>query len=169
MTKSCGCLQRERTSAAKATHGRTNTVEHIIWRNIRARCNNPRNRQYSDYGGRGIRVCDEWSKSFEAFLADMGERPAPHLSLDRIDNDGNYEPSNCRWATREEQQRNTRKSLIFQIHGESMALPEIVEKTGLPYHRIYRRLREGRTIQQAIGDAAFRAMLVPRRDKVTAR
>lgn len=96
------------TMTKRASHGMTYTAEHEAWVGMRGRCNNPRNQSYKHYGGRGIRVCDRWNLLFLDFYTDMGARPSPKHSLDRINNDGNYEPSNCRWTTQTEQVLNQR-------------------------------------------------------------
>jgi hypothetical protein len=103
---SCGCLHREKTTARVTTHGMSGTRVYQCWQDLLRRCLNRDHRQYDDYGGRGIAVCKRW-ETFENFYADMGD-PPPGLSIDRINNDGNYEPSNCRWTTRAEQNRNRR-------------------------------------------------------------
>jgi len=99
--RSCGCK--------RGKHGFSKTIEYRTWKRMRNRCNNKKTPVYPHYGGRGITICDRWTESFENFLADMGMRPSPKHSLDRIDVNGNYEPSNCRWATMPVQCSNRRK------------------------------------------------------------
>lgn len=107
-TKSCGCLSLEKTTKRFTKHGKAKSPEHNAWRHMRSRCYNPNGRNYKNWGGRGITVCERWLESFENFYADMGDRPTPKHSLDRINVNGNYEPSNCRWATTKEQRINQR-------------------------------------------------------------
>lgn len=110
-TTSCGCFNREKNnaavSAANRRHGGTGTAEYQAWLNMRKRCLDPNLPAYKNYGGRGITICERW-ESFENFLADMGMKPSPKLTLERKNNNGNYEPGNCKWATRKEQRANQR-------------------------------------------------------------
>ena len=110
-TKSCGCIRKERNNHFKHGHALQSgvSVEYNSWRGMRERCYDKRHKAYKNYGGRGIIVCLRWLNSFPNFLTDMGLKPSPELTLDRIDNDGIYEPNNCKWSTRTEQTHNRRK------------------------------------------------------------
>lgn len=123
-TTSCGCVRREKLRVIgwnQATHGATrhgeDTPEHISWQAMKQRCLDPNKSNFRYYGGRGITICDRWlgDHGFENFLADMGPKPSPAYSIDRIDNDGNYEPGNCRWATRSQQVRNRRAARLPSV------------------------------------------------------
>jgi hypothetical protein len=107
-TVSCGCFRNEQLGAVNRTHGLSKHPLYQIWKGMKARCYNEKNPSYHNYGGRGIKVCDRWRDSVEDFIEDLGERPSLSHTIDRIDNDGNYEPDNCKWSTKEEQSQNTR-------------------------------------------------------------
>jgi hypothetical protein len=110
-------------------HGLSKTRENRIWRGIKDRCYNPNRPEYKLYGGRGVVMCDEWKNDFTAFYRDMGVRPTPQHSVERIDTNGNYEPSNCRWATRVEQQNNMRKNVHVEYKGEVLTLGQLWRRT----------------------------------------
>lgn len=148
-TQSCGCLCRDRVIAAKTTHRMTKSREYRCWRGIKQRCNNPNDRGYKNYGGRGIRVCGRWNESFERFFEDMGEAPEG-MSLDRIDNNGDYSPKNCRWATPETQHRNRRNNHVLTARGKSMIIWDWHKETGANRSTILSRLRRGWSHEEAI-------------------
>ena len=148
--KSCGCWLRE----FKAIHGMSRSATYNSWESMMGRCFNENDDRYSSYGGRGITVCDRWRK-FENFLYDMGERDK-WLSLDRIDNDGNYTPENCRWATASEQQRNRRANRLIEYRGETRCVAEWAEYLGINQSTLRKRLDRGKPVDVAFETEAKR-------------
>lgn len=144
--KSRGCAVCGKTSTVHGMHG---TPEYIVWKRMRARCSNPAAAEYVNYGGRGIRVCDRWN-DFALFLSDMGRRPSKNHSIDRIDNDSGYCPENCRWATRTEQNRNSRKNHVLTFNGETRCISEWAEFAGVKTNTLLMRLRRGWSIDLAL-------------------
>ncbi len=134
---SCGCWNLEK----RFKHGQSRTHVHVVWRVMHDRCRNPNNPSYRHYGGRGISVCERW-KDFALFSQDMGDRPKGY-QIDRIDNDGNYEPSNCRWATAKQQINNRRNSVYLQCDGKKLTIEQWSEETGIGQSAIRGRLRRG--------------------------
>jgi hypothetical protein len=124
--------------------------ERGCWHVMIARCYKPSHEFYSQYGGRGIRVCDRWRDSFESFLADMGPRPSLQHSIDRIDVNGDYEPTNCRWSTQTEQMRNTRSNRMLTAFGKTQCVAAWAEETGLPAGTILDRLRFNWTVEDTL-------------------
>ena len=123
---SCGCFRKEVTKELHSVHGGRLLPEYKVWAGLKDRCTNPNSNVYRNYGGRGIRVCDEWSV-FENFIADMGSRPSARHSIDRIDNDGNYEPKNCRWATQKDQCRNRSNNVLVETQFGAITASEMSE------------------------------------------
>lgn len=139
---SCGCWGKERLKLGPETvrkHGMHGSETYNSWAHMMQRCKNPNNDRYHRYGGRTITVCDRW-KLFENFVADMGMRP-PGMSIDRINNSGNYEPSNCRWATPSEQSNNMDHNIRVMFQGEIKTLSEISLLTGIKKSTLYARLK----------------------------
>lgn len=141
-TKCQQCSNQEKANKKpRLTHGGSNTRLHTIWTNMRRRCQSPNDACYPDYGGRGISVCSEWA-DFATFRTwALGNGYEAHLTIDRRDNNGNYEPSNCHWIGRKAQNRNRRDNIRYEWRGKQMLLSEIAEITGLPYSLIKQRVR----------------------------
>ncbi len=155
---SCGCLHAEllaHRNRERTRHGHTidrrSSAEYVAWRSMRARCYYARDIEYPNYGARGITVCERWRTSFESFLEDMGPRPSPKHTLDRYpDNDGNYEPSNCRWATCSEQSNNKRTNRRLTLNGKTQTLAEWARECGMGADAIAWRIKRGWSIERAI-------------------
>lgn len=153
-SRSCGCARREASASIgvrSSTHGMSKTApEYYVWASIKQRCLNPNVRNWHDYGGRGIRICDRWRDSFEAFYEDMGPRPSDRHSIDRIDNDGNYEAGNCRWADISTQSRNRRSNIMVKVNGEHLTLAEAARISAVKYSTVRARLARGCELSEAL-------------------
>lgn len=153
---SCGCLQRETNVSAPTRHGSAKvgrvTREYEAWSNMLARCENPKATHFDCYGGRGITVCPQWH-DFAVFIADMGPKPSLKHSIDRRENNGNYEPGNCRWTTTKVQSRNTRRNRFITFNGETMTLAEWGERLGTNGTVIGLRLRHGWSEERAVTES----------------
>lgn len=145
-TKSCGCLRKEITSKRYKVHGKSLSRLHKVWLQMKGRCYNPNNTAYKNYGGRGIKICDEWKDNFQAFCDwsmangydDTVERGK--CTLDRIDVNGNYCPENCRWVSQKVQSRNTRQNIKIEYNGETKVLKDWALELGINYGTLYSRV-----------------------------
>jgi hypothetical protein len=144
LVKSCGCysakIASKRMIVINTKHGMYNTPEYNIWVSMKKRCKNQSHKYYNDYGGRGIMVCEEWDKSFENFIYDMGKRPNNQYSIERLDNNNGYYKENCIWATKKQQTRNVRSNVILIANGEKKCLSEYAEILGFSWQKLYYRL-----------------------------
>ena len=148
--RSCGCLQRETVTR----HGMEGTRIYDIWQGMRARCRDPKDLSYERYGARGITVCERWYSDFAVFYADMGDPPTQDHTLERKENDGNYEPGNCRWASRKEQANNTRSNVHLTLNGVTHTAAEWSELTGINAATIRGRKRSGWSDERTLTEPA---------------
>lgn len=168
-TKSCGCWNRETARRRRMSHGGSYLPEYSSWANMWSRCTNVNNKMHHRYGGRGITVCRRWRK-FETFLEDMGRRPSGGYSLERKNNDGNYEPQNCVWTTRAMQNRNQSRLHFVEYGGQRMPLSAAVEASNSPadYQCVRARLKRGWDLARALAAPShpnYRAALLRRHGK----
>lgn len=157
--KSCGCLRIEKLLQRSITHNQRHTYLYEVWKAIRQRCKNPKHKGYHNYGGRGITICEEWDKSFQAFYdwayangysTDNQKDEKLKLTIDRIDNNGNYEPSNCRWVDRKTQSSNTRIAKLITINGETKCIAEWCKKYNVYRNTFYARVKRGMSPEEAL-------------------
>ena len=147
-TKSCGCFSSEQKATRSITHGMSNTPTLEVWKNMMNRCFNKNVPAYEDYGLRGITVCERW-KDFNLFFKDMDVRPA-ELFLERVDNDLGYSPENCKWATRAEQARNTRRNKRLTIDGVTLVMADWAQSAGIKQSTLVYRLGKGMSPKEAL-------------------
>ena len=148
LSKSCGCWNLEQVRSAKK-HGMSKSPEFKVWKLMRNRCNNTDSPDYPRWGGRGIRVCPRWDASFSDFYADMGPRP-DGTSIERMDNNGNYDPGNCKWATDEEQAHNKRNNRVLVGMGKTQLLCDWAKETGISASLLHYHLKQGKTMDEII-------------------
>lgn len=155
-SKSCGCLMKERIKEVKSTHGGTNTRLFHVWDSMKRRCDNPNDKAYHNYGGRGIKVCDKWHDDFAAFRewaistgydenAKKGE-----FTIDRIDVNDMYCPENCEWKTMKEQARNRRDTIYLELNGVTRSLPEWSDISNVKYQTLWRRYSKGWSVERIL-------------------
>ncbi len=145
-TQSCGCYAREQATK----HGQHNSPEYRTWIGMKGRCHNPNHPSFKHYGARGLAVCTEWRNSFETFIQDVGPRPSPKHSVDRVDNQKGYVPGNVRWATQREQMNNTRSNVKIEIDNETRTISQWARKSGVNRSLIVQRLHYGWSARQAV-------------------
>ena len=151
-SQSCHSCSHSGKNNSKWVHGESrSTPEYRTWKSIKGRCYNPNYRQYQDYGGRGIKMCGRWLEHFEYFLSDMGRKPTPSHSINRIDNDKDYSPDNCEWADDKKQRRNKRTSVTVDINGESKNISDWLILLNIPKGTYYWRKKHGYTTLEALG------------------
>jgi hypothetical protein len=144
-SNSCGCLNKEQ----KTTHGKSKTKIYGVWKSMRSRCKNPNVKSYPDYGGRGVKVCERW-ESFDNFYEDMGDPPFIKAEINRINNNGDYEPGNCEWITKIKNLTNTRQNVVIVAFGKSMTESEWARETGLDRTVISYRIKHGWPAEKAL-------------------
>lgn len=147
-TKSCGCLKRDVTILRNTTHGGAGTPSYATWRDMMARCYNPSNISYTDYGRRGISVCNRWH-DFNNFLEDMGDKPED-LSIERVNNEEGYSPKNCIWATTAIQTRNRRSTRKLTYNGETLCVTDWATKLGIKQVTLSGRIHAGWSVERAL-------------------
>jgi hypothetical protein len=151
---SCGCYQREIARTVNCTHREAingqQTPEYHAWQTMRARCLNPKNKRYAQYGGRGITICNSWLDGFPAFLGDMGRRPSPRHSLDRKDNNKGYSKDNCKWSTPHEQMTNRTVTRYVETSEGRIPLATLAKKHGIPANTLRFRILKGWSLEDAL-------------------
>lgn len=144
VSTSCGCLRNESVKKSRTTHGATcdgkSPKTYSIWKAMKKRCSNPSSADYVYYGGKGIKVCDRWVKSYQSFLDDMGECPSPDMTIDRIDPGKDYAPDNCRWASRQKQSENRSTTKIINYQGEAMSICSFAKRIGKNSTTVWRNI-----------------------------
>lgn len=157
-TKSCGCISNALKPTFKHGHHPKSgaSPEYISWQAMKSRVFNQKKSRFDRYGGRGIKCCERWVSSFENFLQDMGLKPSPMHTLDRINNDGDYCPENCRWATKKQQARSRCSSRIIQHNGESKTLAEWAETAGMDLRSLWQRLKRGWDMEKSLKTSLHR-------------